>query len=107
MSSSVTSAVKNTRPQSSTTTRSSVLGLSALVFSNGVDLIVAAARRGFMERVMLGGFASRLAYSAPCSLLLIHPPAERRVSADAIAQHDGRSRLATPLTVYFCKGGLR
>ena len=57
--------------------------------SNGVDLMVAAARRGFMERVMLGGFASRLAYSAPCSLLLIHPLAERRASADAIAQTAG------------------
>ena len=43
----------------------------------GVDVIVAAAHRGFVKRAMLGGFASHLAYHAPCSVLLVHPPAER------------------------------
>jgi nucleotide-binding universal stress UspA family protein len=51
--------------------------------SAGVDVIVAAARRGFVERAMLGGFASHLAYHAPCSVLLVHPPAERPATAGA------------------------
>jgi nucleotide-binding universal stress UspA family protein len=51
--------------------------------SSGVEIIVAAARRGLMERVMLGGFASHIAYHAPCSVLLVHPPAERPATAAA------------------------
>lgn len=45
---------------------------------NGVDLIVAAAHRGFVERTLLGGFATYVAYHAPCPVLLVHPlvPAE-------------------------------
>ena len=42
---------------------------------NGVDLIVAAAHRGVVERTLLGGFASYVAYHAPCPVLLVHPPA--------------------------------
>lgn len=42
---------------------------------NGVDLIVAAAHRGVVERTLLGGFASYVAYHAPCSVLLVRPPA--------------------------------
>ena len=42
--------------------------------SSGVEIIVAAARRSLVERVMLGGFASHIAYHAPCSVLLVHPP---------------------------------
>lgn len=41
---------------------------------NGVDLIVAAAHRGFVERTLLGGFASYVAYHAPCPVLLVRPP---------------------------------
>ncbi|WP_217923480.1 universal stress protein [Miltoncostaea oceani] len=39
----------------------------------GAGLVVAAAHRGLVERAMLGGFASYLAYRAPCSVLLVHP----------------------------------
>ncbi|HWH14588.1 MAG TPA: universal stress protein [Miltoncostaeaceae bacterium] len=41
----------------------------------GVDLLVAAAHRGRVERVLLGGFASYLAYHAPCAVLLVRPAA--------------------------------
>jgi len=41
--------------------------------ANGVDLIVAAAHRGLVDRAMLGGFASYLAYHAPCPVLLVRP----------------------------------
>ena len=42
---------------------------------NDVDLIVAAAHRGFVERTLLGGFAAYVAYHAPCPVLLVRPPA--------------------------------
>lgn len=42
----------------------------------GCDLLVAAAHRGRMERVLLGGFAAYLAYHAPCTVLLVRPPRE-------------------------------
>ena len=51
--------------------------------ATGVEIIVAAARRSLAERVMLGGFASHIAYHAPCSVLLVHPPAERPATAGA------------------------
>jgi nucleotide-binding universal stress UspA family protein len=41
--------------------------------ANGVDLVVAAAHRGLVDRAMLGGFASYLAYHAPCPVLLVRP----------------------------------
>jgi nucleotide-binding universal stress UspA family protein len=41
--------------------------------ANDVDLIVAAAHRGLVDRAMLGGFASYLAYHAPCPVLLVRP----------------------------------
>ena len=41
---------------------------------NDVDLIVAAAHRGFVERALLGGFAAYIAYHAPCPVLLVRPP---------------------------------
>lgn len=41
----------------------------------GVDLIVAAAHRGIVDRTMLGSFAAYVAYHAPCPVLLVHPPA--------------------------------
>jgi nucleotide-binding universal stress UspA family protein len=41
----------------------------------GVDLIVAAAHRGVVERTLLGGFAAYVAYHAPCPVLLTRPPA--------------------------------
>lgn len=46
----------------------------------GIDLLVAAAHRGLVDRAMLGGFAAYVAYHAPCSVLLVHPvvPAEER-----------------------------
>ena len=43
------------------------------VQEEGIDLLVAAASRGVMERALLGGFASHLAYHAPCSVLFVHP----------------------------------
>lgn len=42
--------------------------------ANGVDLIVAAADRGLIERAILGGFATYIAYHATCSVLLVHRP---------------------------------
>ena len=51
--------------------------------SSGVDIIVAAAHRGLLERAMLGGFASYIAYHAPCPVLLVHRPAERPATAGA------------------------
>jgi nucleotide-binding universal stress UspA family protein len=44
------------------------------VADEGVDLLVAAAHRGLVERAMLGGFAAYVAYHAPCPVLLVHPP---------------------------------
>lgn len=38
-----------------------------------IDILVAAASRGRAERALLGGFASHLAYHAPCSVLFVHP----------------------------------
>jgi nucleotide-binding universal stress UspA family protein len=43
------------------------------VAREGVDLLVAAAHRGLVERAMLGGFAAYVAYHAPCPVLLVHP----------------------------------
>ena len=40
----------------------------------GVDLIVAAAHRGIVDRTMLGGFAAYVGYHAPCPVLLVRPP---------------------------------
>jgi nucleotide-binding universal stress UspA family protein len=40
----------------------------------GVDLIVASAHRGLVERLLLGGFAAFLAYHAPCSVHIVRPP---------------------------------
>jgi nucleotide-binding universal stress UspA family protein len=59
--------------------------------SSGVDLIVAAARRGLLERTMLGGFASHIAYHASCPVLLVHPPAERPATAGATEGATGSS----------------
>ncbi|MEW6582972.1 MAG: universal stress protein [Actinomycetota bacterium] len=38
------------------------------------DLMVAAAHRGVVARVLLGGFATYLAHHAPCPVLLVRPP---------------------------------
>ena len=57
--------------------------------SGGVDLIVAAARRGFAERTMLGGFASYLAYHGPCSVLLVHRRSESETPAELTGQTAG------------------
>jgi nucleotide-binding universal stress UspA family protein len=40
---------------------------------NGVDLLVAAAHRGMVERMLVGSFAAFLAHHAPCSVLLVRP----------------------------------
>jgi nucleotide-binding universal stress UspA family protein len=53
--------------------------------SCGVDLIVAAAHRGLVERAMLGGFAYYIAYHAPCPVLLVHRPTDRPATAGATA----------------------
>jgi nucleotide-binding universal stress UspA family protein len=42
---------------------------------SGCDLLIAAAHRGRVERMLLGSFASYLAYHAPCPVLLVRPPA--------------------------------
>jgi nucleotide-binding universal stress UspA family protein len=39
------------------------------------DLLVAAAHRGLVDRVLLGSFAGYLAHHAPCPVLLVRPPA--------------------------------
>lgn len=41
----------------------------------GCDLLVAAAHRGRVERMLLGSFAAYLAYHAPCPVLLVRPVA--------------------------------
>jgi nucleotide-binding universal stress UspA family protein len=40
----------------------------------GVDLLVAVRHHGRAERILLGSFASHLAYNAPSAVLLVHPP---------------------------------
>jgi len=37
------------------------------------DLMVAAAHRGFVDRVLLGSFAGHLSHNAPCDVLLVRP----------------------------------
>jgi nucleotide-binding universal stress UspA family protein len=44
----------------------------------GVDLVVAGAHRGLVERAVLGSFAAYVAYHAPCPVLLVHPPRRPR-----------------------------
>ena len=39
----------------------------------GVDLLVAASSRGFLERLLLGSFAGHLTHHAHCSVLLVRP----------------------------------
>lgn len=46
--------------------------------SAGVDLLVAAASRGTVERLLLGSFAAFLAHHAPCPVLLVRPPKAQR-----------------------------
>ena len=41
---------------------------------NGVDLLVAGAERGKMERLLLGSFALHLSKHAPCDVLLARLP---------------------------------
>ncbi len=60
------------------------------VVGAGIDLLVAAAHRGLVERAMLGGFAAYVAYHAPCPVLLVHPPV---AGAEA---RDEPERVATP-----------
>lgn len=50
-----------------------VRAVSQWVEGEDIDILVAAASRGQMERALLGGFASHLAYHAPCSVLFVHP----------------------------------
>jgi nucleotide-binding universal stress UspA family protein len=38
-----------------------------------VDLIVAAAHRGYLDRALLGSFAGYVAYHAPCAVHLVRP----------------------------------
>lgn len=55
---------------------------------SGADLIVAAAYRSRVERAVLGGFASHVAYRAPCPVLLVHHPIDEAlplIDADAEA----------------------
>ncbi len=40
---------------------------------SGVDLLVASSSRGFLERLLLGSFATHLTRHAPCSVLLVRP----------------------------------
>jgi nucleotide-binding universal stress UspA family protein len=56
-----------------------VRAVSEWVEREGVEMLVAAAARGPMDRALLGGFASHLAYHAPCSVMFVHP---ERAAAD-------------------------
>lgn len=38
-----------------------------------VDLLIAAAHRGVVQRALLGSFAAYLAHHAPCPVLLVRP----------------------------------
>jgi nucleotide-binding universal stress UspA family protein len=40
----------------------------------GPDLLVAASQRGFLERLLLGSFATYLTRHAPCNVLIVRPP---------------------------------
>jgi nucleotide-binding universal stress UspA family protein len=40
---------------------------------SAVDLMVAGAHRGIIDRFFLGSFAAYLAYHAPCPVLLVRP----------------------------------
>ena len=42
----------------------------------GVDLLVAVRHRGAVEHLLLGSFAQPLAYNAPCTVMLVHPPGD-------------------------------
>ena len=42
------------------------------------DLIVVASHRGRVQRLLLGSFASYLAYHAPCPVLLVRPEPEAK-----------------------------
>jgi nucleotide-binding universal stress UspA family protein len=46
-----------------------------------VDLIVAAAHRGLVDRMLLGSFAGYLVRHAPCPVLLIRPTADAAIDA--------------------------
>jgi nucleotide-binding universal stress UspA family protein len=60
-----------------------VKAVAEWVQEEGIDLLVAAASRGRLERSLLGGFASHLAYHAPCSVLFVHPAAGSEDEATA------------------------
>ncbi len=40
----------------------------------GVDLLIAVRHRGAVEHMLIGSFAQHLAYNAPCTVMLVHPP---------------------------------
>ena len=42
--------------------------------AHAVDLLIGVRHHGRAERILLGSFASHLAYNAPCAVLLVHPP---------------------------------
>ena len=48
----------------------------------GVDLIVASAHRGRVQRALLGSFAAHLAYHAPCPVLLVRPGPDLEPAAE-------------------------
>jgi nucleotide-binding universal stress UspA family protein len=53
-----------------------------------VDLLVIAATRGMVDRVILGSFASYLMHHAPCPVLLVRPIAPSDSASDeAVATH--------------------
>jgi nucleotide-binding universal stress UspA family protein len=56
------------------------------VADHGIDLLVAGAHRGIVERAMLGGFAAYVAYHAACPVLLVHPGAPPAPADEASAQ---------------------
>jgi nucleotide-binding universal stress UspA family protein len=43
----------------------------------GVDLLAAGSHRGFLQRLVVGSFASYLSHHSPCPVLLVRPPRER------------------------------
>jgi nucleotide-binding universal stress UspA family protein len=62
----------------------------------GVDLLVAAAYRGALNRALVGSFARHVAYHAPCPVLLVGPGAIRARDGEGGGGHRKRVPEAWP-----------
>lgn len=65
----------------------------------GVDLLVAAAYRGAINRAIVGSFARHVAYHAPCPVLLVGPGAIRARGSETGGGHREPVREAAPGTL--------